>query len=265
MFSPQRNAHTRGSLVALAVAAASVITALAATAHDADARRLSCRSVSADRALPYWARQRNVTVLADSVLQSGADGLHNVMACRRVSIRGRPALMLRIAEREFRIEGRRVAPLVVIGLGHNSLWERNRHRYDFWAARFDADARRLVDTLRRLGATQIVWVTIREPRPEFLTPAGRAELGTYSWYFPYVNERLRRLDARRDDVSLADWTAVSSRRGLTYDSIHLTPTGARLMARTIRSAIDAEARRQALARQPRSMAPAIATGRRVAG
>ncbi|HVF79782.1 MAG TPA: hypothetical protein VNA28_15905 [Solirubrobacteraceae bacterium] len=207
--------------------------------------------MEASTGLPYWARQRNITVLADSVLQSGEPGLHNVMSCRRLSIRGRPALMLHIAEREFREARRRVAPLVVVGLGHNSLWERGRHRYDFWSARFDREAERLVWTLRGLGARQIVWVTIREPRPEFLTAAGRAELGTYSWYFPYVNERLRLLDARRDDVALADWTAVSNRRGLTYDSIHLTSAGARLMARTIRSAIRAESERQALARAPR--------------
>jgi hypothetical protein len=46
-------------------------------------------------------------------------------------------------------------------------------------------------------------------------------------------------------VVLADWTAVSNRPGLTYDSIHLNPTGGALMARTIRRAIRAEADRQA--------------------
>ena len=107
-----------------------------------------------------------------------------------------------------------------------------------------------MQTLRRLGARQIVWVTIREPRAEFLPPAGRAELGRYAWYFPYVNERLRVLDARYDDVALADWTAVSNRRGLTYDSIHLTIRGARLMGRTIKAAINAEAERQARKTSP---------------
>lgn len=226
----------------LAVAVAVMVTQLAAVAP-AEARGLSCRSLSADASLPDWARQRNVTALVDSVLLSGEDGLRNVMPCRRIAFRGRPALMLRIAERELRVSRRHVAPLVVVGLGHNSLWERNRHRYRFWAARFDREARRLLQTLRRLGARQIVWVTVREPRAEFLPAAGRAELGRYAWYFPYVNERLRVLDARYDDVALADWTAVSNRRGLTYDSIHLTAKGARLMGRTIKAAISAEAGR----------------------
>ncbi len=235
-------------LLGVVVAVVTVAVPVSA-AGAAQQRRLSCESLSADRSRPYWARQRNVTVLADSVLQSGERGLRNVMACRRIGVRGRPALMLRIAERELRASGRCVAPLVVVGLGYNSLWARNRERYSYWAARFDGEAQRHVQTLRRLGAHQIVWVTLREPRPEFLTAAGRAELHRYSWYFPYVNERLRALDLDRDDVVLADWAAVSKRRGLTYDSIHLTSTGALLMARTIRAAVDAEADRQALSRR----------------
>ena len=66
----------------------------------------------------------------------------------------------------------------------------------------------------------------------------------YAWYFPYVNERLRRLDRARDDLVLARWDLVSDRRGLTYDAIHLDPDGAVLMARTIRRAIAAEGERR---------------------
>jgi hypothetical protein len=234
----------------LALVAGALLVALSASAADgAGKRRLSCRSLSADPSRPYWARQRNVTVLVDSVLLSGRSKLRSVMACRRIDIRGRPALMLPAAERQLRAAGRRVAPLVVVGIGYNTLWERNRRRYDFWAARFDREAAQLLQTLRRLGARQFVWVTLREPKAQFLTPLGRSELREYSWYFPYANERLRALDRARDDLVLADWAAVSDRRGLTYDSIHLTARGGLLMARTIRSAIDAEAARQARARR----------------
>lgn len=228
----------RCRLVALAVAVP------VSVADGAKQRGLRCQSMAADPARPYWARQRNLTVLADSVLLSGERKLRGVMACRRIDMRGRPALMLRIADGQLRAARRRVAPLVVVGLGYNSLWGRNRERYGYWAARFDGEARRLVRTLRRRGARQIVWVTLREPRAEFLSAAGDEELHVYSWYFPYVNERLRALDRDRDDVVLADWAAVSNRKGLTYDSIHLTSTGGLLMARTIRAAIDAEAERQ---------------------
>jgi hypothetical protein len=226
-----------------------MVTAAVAPADPAASRGLSCRSKSADRTMPYWHRQRLVTVVVDSVLLSGEAKLRQTMACRRLHLRGRPALMIGIAERELRASGARVAPLVVVGVGYNSLWEHDRKNYGHWAARFDAEADRLVDTLRRRGALQVVWVTIREPKAHFLTPAGRGELHLYSWYFPYANERLRALDRRRDDVVLADWTAASTRPGLTYDSIHLTDKGGVLMARTIRRAIDREARRQARARQ----------------
>jgi hypothetical protein len=244
----RRRMTRRQGLLALCASALVLALSAAATPDRAASRALTCRSLAANPSAPYWARQRNVTVFMDSVLLSGRPKINRVMACRRLRYRGRPALMVRIAERELRASGRRVAPLVVVGLAYNSLWERNRRNYDTWAARFDADAERMVATLRRLGALQIVWVTLREPKPQFLTATGRGELSLYSWYFPYANERLHVLDRRHDDVVLADWAAVSDRTGLTYDSIHLTEKGGILMGRTIRAAIDAEARRQALAR-----------------
>lgn len=193
---------------------------------------------------PAWARRRRMTVLVDSVMLGGVPALKATMPCWRVAARGRPALMLRSAERELRAQRPRVAPLVVVALGYNSLWERRRRRHAHWAARFDGESRALLATLRRLGAEQFVWVTLREPRPADVSPRSRGELGRYSWYFPYVNERLRALDRRRADLVLADWEAVSHRQGLTYDSIHLNPRGGRLMARTIRQAVRAEAERQ---------------------
>jgi hypothetical protein len=137
----------------------------------------------------------------------------------------------------------RVARLVVVALGYNSLWEHRRRRYAFWAKRFDHEALHLVHTLHRLGAQQIVWVTLRQPTRRVVPASGQRELRQYSWYFPYVNERLRHLD-HRQDVVLADWRAVSNRRGLTYDSIHLNPRGAVLMAQTIKQTLEDEASAQ---------------------
>lgn len=194
---------------------------------------------------PGWLKQRRATVLVDSVLLSGIRPLRARRPCWRLAVRGRPALMVRLAEQDLRAAGRRVGRLVIVGLGYNSLWERGRRRYAHWAGRFDREARRLLRTLRRLGARQFVWVTLREPTPRTVPPHARDELGQYSWYFPYVNERLRRLDRRADDLVLADWAAASKRPGLTYDSIHLNVEGGRLMARTIWEAVSRAARRQA--------------------
>jgi hypothetical protein len=222
-----------GAVVLVTVAV--TLTMAPAASGDAHCRHHSRESVT-------WAKPRRMTVLVDSVLLSGKDKLHPVMPCWRKSLRGRPALMVRFAERELRTGARRVAPLVVIGLGYNSLWERGRRNFSTWAARFDREALRLLATLRRRGARQFIWVTLREPTARTVPPYARSELSLYSWYFPWVNERLHQLDERRDDLVLADWAAVSRRPGLTYDTIHLNERGALLMARTIKRARDAALR-----------------------
>jgi len=208
------------------------------------ASKKSCEArASHDPDVPVWARHRHATVLVDSVLLGSMPGIRKALPCWRLDMYGRPALMIRIAEQELRSTRKRIAPVAIVGLGYNSLWERNRGRYGYWSARFRSEADRLIRTLRRQGAKEIVWVTLREPKAQYLTSTGIGELGKYSWYFPYVNEQLRRMDRRRDNMVLADWTAVSDRRGLTYDSIHVTPDGAALMGRTIEKAIFHEAQR----------------------
>jgi hypothetical protein len=223
-----------GALVAAALLLALAVFPGSSTAGRGD--RCSGHRPGAS-GLPPWARKRRATVLVDSVLLSGFPAVRARRPCWRIVRYGRPALMIRIAAEELRQRGRRVAPLVIVGLGYNSLWERRRRRHAYWAARFDREARGLLRTLHRLGASQIVWVTLRPPH-------ARGELGQYSWYFPYVNGRLRYLDRRRDDLVLANWKGASDRPGLTYDSIHLNRAGATLMARTIWRSVSKEARDQ---------------------
>lgn len=198
-----------------------------------------------DPAAPYWARQPRMTILVDSVLLSGERAILSAHRCNLVGIRGRPAWMIKHAAAEIARSRRRVAPLVVIGIGYNSLFQRNRRRYGYWAGKWDREAAALLRALRRKGARQFVWVMLREPTRRTVPRHAIGELRYYSWYFPYVNERLRRLDRRRDDVALANWTKVSDRNGITYDSIHLNARGGELMARTIKRAVRREARRQA--------------------
>jgi hypothetical protein len=198
----------------------------------------------ASASLPAWERPRRMTVVTDSVLLGAGPALRKARPCWRVGMHGSPGLAAPVARRELSARRRPVAPVVVIGLGYNSNWEPRRAHFAFWAKRFDRDARQLLAALRRRGARQFVWVTLREPTAATVPPEARGEL-PLAWYLPYVNERLRRLDKRRDDLTLADWARASRRRGLTSDAIHLTPRGARLMVRTIRRAISAEGLRQA--------------------
>lgn len=229
----------------LAVVVTTLLIACVSPCNTAIAGGLRCHRSSAAAGLPSWATKRRMTVIVDSVLLSAWPGIRAVMPCWHMHRYGRPALMLRAAERQLRARRPHVSRLAVVGLGYNSLWERDGKRYGYWAARFDREARKLLGTLRRLGARQVIWVTLREPTQGTVPPAGRAELRQYAWYFPYVNARLRALDQSRDDLALADWTAASNRSGVTYDSIHVNHRGAILMGRTIKSAIRDEAKRQA--------------------
>ena len=186
---------------------------------------------------PAALRNRRVTVLADSVLlgakgsvvkELGADGWE-------VDYRGEPAWMLHKAAAQLADARRPVGSVVIVGLGYNTLWQRDRVRFDSWAAKFDREADALIKVLRDLGAERIVWVMVREPTLDVLPREGLVGYNKYAWFFPYVNERLRVLPARQPGVVLVDWAAVSNKRGITYDAIHLTSAGVRLMIDTIRS------------------------------
>jgi hypothetical protein len=197
--------------------------------------------------LPAWYRRRRATVLVDSVLLGGVDALRARMPKWRFEVVGHPAIMVKALDEQLRSSGQRVAPLVIVGVGYNSLWERDRRHYRLWAAEFDRRARQLLATLRHEGAQQFVWVTLRHARRAVIPSNSLWQFDKYAWYFGYVNERLSMLDHEHDDLVRANWASVSNKPGLTYDAIHLNPRGGALMARTIRTAVDHEARRQARA------------------
>ena len=192
---------------------------------------------------PRWLTARRRIVLVDSVLLGGTVAMRERFKHRKLKIIGEPAIMLP-AMKERMARRRSVTKLVIIGIGYNSLWERRRKNFSLWARKFDKEAGALLATLRRKGARQFVWVTLRDARRRVIPRDALWQYDRYSWYFPYVNERLRRLDRKREDLVLAPWDEVSDRRGLTYDAIHLNPEGAALMADTIYEAIQAEGRRQ---------------------
>lgn len=200
-------------------------------------------AASSSLARPSWAKAHGMTMMVDSVLLGGLPEVRRALPAWQVAKRGRPALMIGVAAREL-APVKRVRKLVVVGLGHNSLWDRNRVGYAASAKRFDTEAERLLRMLRRRGAQQFVWVTLRHCTHANSPRSGSFQVEHYCWYFPYVNERLRRLAAKHGDLVLADWTAVSEGRGLTYDAIHTTTQGSKVMARTIKRTIEHEAARQ---------------------
>lgn len=186
--------------------------------------------------LPAWWPER-LTLYTDSVGLGAVSALREVMPRWHVRVLGRPALMLDDAAAELARSGDRVHRVVVVALGYNSVWERHRADFDFWSARFDHDATRLLRVLRAAGARKIVWVTLRQAPASAIPPDSLDQHRRVAWYFPYVNERLRLLDRRFGDVVLADWSTVGDRAGITYDAIHLDPDGARLYAHMVKRAI----------------------------
>ena len=184
---------------------------------------------------------KTMTIIADSVLLSGRQMLvpQFTAAGWQVDYRGHPAIMIKEAVKDLQAAATPVGSVVIIGIGYNSLWQRNRANYSAWANEFDAEAENLITVLKQLGAKTLVWVTLREPSASVVPPLGKAQYDAYVWYFPYVNEQLHILQQRHPDLLLADWAAISNRPGVTYDAIHLNTAGAQLMINLIRSTIGA--------------------------
>jgi hypothetical protein len=233
-----------GLAAGVAAWAASGSTSSAARAQPRTVAEKPCRPVLGRPTVirPAWQSDHRATLLVDSVLLGGVSAVRSNFRGWSIDVIGHPAIMLPAMDETLRSSGQRLAPLVIIGIGYNSLWEKNRHNYRIWAARFDDEANTLLRTVKRLGAKQVVWVTLRAARRSVIPSSALWQYDKYSWYFPYVNEQLRQLDRQRSDLVLADWAAVSNRPGITYDAIHLDPDGAALMARTIRASVEAAAK-----------------------
>jgi hypothetical protein len=186
---------------------------------------------------------KRLVVVTDSVLLGATPTLVKSLSDWQVTIVGRSALMMRDAVAALRQQPGAAAPVIVVGLGHNSVWEKDRKNFARWSATFDKSAEDLLALLRQRGAQKIVWLTLRECALDLLPKTGDslAQYREWCWWFPYVNERLRAIKPQHPDMALADWTTVSRRPGVTYDSIHVNVPGAQLMTALIRVAIGIDA------------------------
>jgi formylglycine-generating enzyme required for sulfatase activity len=188
---------------------------------------------------PRWPKQ--LYVIGDSVMLGAKPFLPKAFPDWQVTFQGRPALMVRKAIEELP-EGP-LGSVAVVAVGYNSLWQKDRQNFQVWADRFDKNADDMIAALKQRGVHKVVWVLLREVNPEML-PGGGVNGGAavmqyhkYSWYFPYVNERLRAAKLRHPDLALADWVNAARQGGITYDAIHLNPRGAELMVNVVRVAV----------------------------
>ena len=113
------------------------------------------------------------------------------------------------------------------------------YNYPYWdPARFDRSIDSMVSTLTAAGVDNVYWVTLREVKPEFVTASAWRGVQPYYWYFPTVNDHLERALDRHPNLRLIDWAAVADRPGITYDAIHLNPTGAALYSNLVAQAVN---------------------------
>jgi formylglycine-generating enzyme required for sulfatase activity len=184
---------------------------------------------------PRWPKQ--LYVLGDSVMLGAKPYLAKAFPDWQVTFAGRPALMVRKALEE--LPPGPLGSVAVVALGYNSLWQKDRQNFQFWSDRFDKNIEDMLAALKQRGVHKIVWVLLREVTPELIpnNGAATAQYQKYSWYFPYVNERLRAAKERHPDLALADWTTAARVSGITYDAIHLNPRGGDLMVNVVRVAV----------------------------
>lgn len=118
---------------------------------------------------------------------------------------------------------------VVIAAGYN---------YPYWdPARFDRSIDSMIGTLTNAGVKHVYWVTLREVKPEYISPSAWRQVQPYYWYFPTVNDHLESALERHPNLTLVDWAAVADRPGITYDAIHLNAAGAELYSATVANAV----------------------------
>jgi hypothetical protein len=188
-------------------------------------------------------RSQRVVMFTDSVGLGAEYALPRAFpAGWDVRVDGRPAEMVNELERNFVRPRLATNPEwfgdhVVIAAAYNApYWD--------WP-RLDREIDSLIDVLTAAGVKHVYWVTLREVDRRYVSASGWRQIQPYAWYFPTVNERLEAALARHPNLTLVDWAAAANRPGLTYDAIHLNPTGAELYSSLIRQAVDAATTRVA--------------------
>src|SRR4051794_5336596 len=226
---PGRPSVSRGG-VRNRCAGAVLVMALAATG-------LAPLALAAPAAAAPATADRRLFMVGDSVLLSAQAALVQTFAGYQLTIAGHPAIFTEDAAALVPASAASIGAVAVVATGYN---------YPYWdPARFDRSVDLMVANLERAGAKRVIWVTLREVKPQFVSPGAWAQIQPYSWYFPTVNEHLRAAQARHPDLVLADWAAVADRTGITYDAIHLNTAGGALMADLIQSEVEGVTRLRA--------------------
>jgi hypothetical protein len=176
---------------------------------------------------------QKVYMIADSVGLGTKGFFHEAFpADWQAVVDGTPAMMIEQLEARY-VWG---APQSLIG---DHVVVAGGYNYPHWDPdRFDRSIDSIIAAFMARGAKHVYWLTLREVKPQYISPGAWNQIQPYSWYFPTVNRHLERAIERHPNLTLVDWAANADRTGLTYDAIHLNPTGARLFSALVREKVD---------------------------
>ncbi|MDO8365068.1 MAG: hypothetical protein Q7V88_19420 [Actinomycetota bacterium] len=186
---------------------------------------------------------QRVFMVADSVGLGAKTAMPKAFpADWQVTVTGQPALFVEQLVSKYV----QYQPLSMFG---DSAIVAGGYNYPYWdPARFDRSIDLMVNTLKAKGVKRIFWVTMREVKPQYFSGWATVGANYQALYlkYPTANASLRAALLRHPELSLIDWAAVTDQTGLTYDAIHLNPTGAaRYTALAASTVVSAATRRPA--------------------
>ncbi|MFZ4721173.1 MAG: hypothetical protein ACOYMR_17225 [Ilumatobacteraceae bacterium] len=173
---------------------------------------------SADAVTPPAKR---LFMVSDSVGLGAIPAIRSRFAGWQVTVTGKPGLFTeQLANYVNTAPASALGDSAIVATGYN---------YPYWdPPRFARSVDLMVARLKARGVKRIFWVTMREVTPAYyakwngLTEAYR----TVYLAYPGANEQLRKATTRHPELSVIDWAANADLFGLSYDAIHLNPTGA---------------------------------------
>jgi len=151
-----------------------------------------------------------------------ASAIHRAFGDWDVTIIGRSGLFANDAAELAWNDRAAIGKVAVVAVGYN---------YPVWnPALFDAWIDQMLTRLTAAGAEHVFWVTLRNLVPGQDPIRSVWEQTGIFQHYPEANAKLVAAKARWPQLDLADWATRGAGPGLTWDGIHLNPSGAALMA-----------------------------------
>lgn len=181
-------------------------------------------------------RDRRLYMITDSVGLGAVPAIRDAFAGWQVTVDADAGEFTDTLERSYVAPRLSSSPDVfgdhaIVAAGYN---------YPYWdPARFDRSVDTMIATLERAGVRHVHWVTLREVRPQDVSPSAWRGAAAWRWYLATVNDHLEAALERHPNLTLVDWAAVANQPGITYDAIHLNNAGAALYASIVRESVAA--------------------------